>query len=98
MIYKNIVSQYRDDIIYEDIATGDRETGRKNVSAFVDNFLKGTPDVVIKPTSIVLEENLASVEWVMSAGTGANAWSTRGVAIIEYKDGLMYRVTDYWNN
>ncbi len=95
---KTIVNSYSENITYEDIATGDKVTGRKDAGAFVESFLKGTPGVSIKPSNIIVDGDQASVEWLMSAGKGKDAWSIRGVAIIVYKNGLMSRVSDYWNN
>ena len=39
----------------------------------------------------------AAVEWVMSGGTGEEAWSVRGVCVLETREGKISRATDYWD-
>lgn len=89
---------YANDIIYEDIATGDIIKGRAKTVEFVKAFLKSSPGVKVKATNIIFDTGLASVEWLMSAGSGADAWSVRGATVIEYENSVITRISDYWNN
>jgi limonene-1,2-epoxide hydrolase len=95
---ENLMSYFTADAVYEDVATGDLSTGKEKVRAFAKKFLDGTPGVKVEPTSILVGKDSAAVEWTMSAGTGDEAWSVRGVAILKHRDGQITRATDYWNS
>ena len=94
---KTVVGYFTEDCIYEDVATGDLAQGHDELRAFAKKFLDDTPGVKVVPQSITIGKKRAAVEWLMSGGSGADAWSVRGVAILEIKDGLFSRATDYWN-
>ncbi|MEH6442679.1 MAG: nuclear transport factor 2 family protein [Oceanospirillaceae bacterium] len=91
-------SYYAQDITYEDIATGEVIKGRDQALEYVKSFLESSPGLKVKATQVVFDADSASVEWVMSAGSGKDAWSVRGASVINHKNGLMTRVSDYWNN
>lgn len=93
----NVLSFFADGAIYEDVATGDLSTGKEQIRAFAKKFLEGTPGVKVVPTSVLIGNGSAAVEWTMSAGTGQEAWSVRGAAIIQHHEGYITRATDYWN-
>ncbi|MCA9233561.1 MAG: hypothetical protein KDA57_23175, partial [Planctomycetales bacterium] len=59
--------------------------------------LDSAPGVKITPTSILVGDTSAAVEWTMSAGEGDEAWSVRGVAILNHAGGKITRATDYWD-
>ncbi|HJP35782.1 MAG TPA: nuclear transport factor 2 family protein [Gammaproteobacteria bacterium] len=92
-----VMAYFTDDCVYEDVATGDLATGEKEIRAFAKKFLDGTPDVKVTPASITIGGARAAVEWIMSAGSGDEAWSVRGVAILVLRDGRISRATDYWD-
>lgn len=94
----NVVSYFTADAVYEDVATADISMGTKQVRAFAAKFLASTPGVKVEPESILIGPDSAAVEWTMSAGIGAEAWSVRGVAILHHRDGKILRATDYWNS
>lgn len=94
---KGVMRHFHDKCVYEDVATGDLASGHDEVRAFAKKFLDGTPGVKVVPASITIDSERAAVEWIMSAGSGEEAWSVRGVAIIEHHDGRISRATDYWN-
>lgn len=89
---------FHDDIRYEDVATGDQVSGEKAAVQYVSDFVKENPGIRIEPVTVLTGENHATVEWNMSAGTGADAWSVRGATVIKLKDGEFIQVSDYWNN
>jgi steroid delta-isomerase-like uncharacterized protein len=92
-----LMSYFAEDAVYEDVATGDLSTGKANVRIFAAKFLEDTPGVRVVPTSVLVGDGAAAVEWTMSAGAGDEAWSVRGVAIIKHAGGKITRATDYWN-
>ncbi|PVZ68811.1 nuclear transport factor 2 family protein [Pelagibaculum spongiae] len=91
-------SFYDQNITYEDVATGESTKGNAAAIAFVKKFLEATPGVKVETQKVVVAANFATVEWLMSAGKGKNAWNVRGVSVIEHSNGKMTRVSDYWNN
>ncbi len=93
-----VMGYFTADAVYEDVATGDLATGKDAVRAFAKKFLDNTPGVRVDPTSVLVGDASAAVEWTMSAGTGSEAWSVRGVAIIEHSGGRITKATDYWNS
>jgi steroid delta-isomerase-like uncharacterized protein len=94
---EEVMSFFAPDVVYEDVATGDLAKGTEAVRAFAKKFLEGTPGVQVKPTSMLIGPASAAVEWTMSAGTGEEAWSVRGAAVLQHANGLITRATDYWN-
>ncbi len=94
---EEVMPYFTSDVVYEDVATGDLAKGPDEVRAFASKFLSSTPGVKIEPTRILIGDRTAAVEWTMSAGSGTDAWSVRGVAILEHRDGQIARATDYWD-
>lgn len=94
---EQLMTYFAPDAVYEDVATGELATGATEVRAFATKFLQASPGVTVEPTSILVGDRSAAVEWTMKAGTGKDAWSVRGVAILEHRDGQIVRATDYWD-
>jgi len=92
-----LMGYFAPNAVYEDVATGDLSTGTDAIRAFAKKFLEATPGVKVEPTSILIGTESAAVEWTMSAGAGAEAWSVRGVAMLKHEGGQITRATDYWN-
>ncbi|MBK6659610.1 MAG: nuclear transport factor 2 family protein [Proteobacteria bacterium] len=95
---EEVMSYFAPDTVYEDVATGELATGTTEVRAFATKFLQSSPGVTVEPTSILVGEHAAAVEWTMKAGTGKDAWSVRGAAILQHRDGQIVRATDYWDS
>lgn len=93
-----IMTYFSHDAVYEDVATGELSTGTAAVRAFASKFLQASPGVVVQPTSILIGDRSAAVEWTMKAGMGKDAWAVRGVAILQHRDGRIVRATDYWDS
>lgn len=93
-----VMTYFAPDAVYEDVATGELASGSSEVRAFAAKFLESTPGVSVAPTSILIGEQSAAVEWTMKAGTGKDAWVVRGVAILQHRDGQISRATDYWDS
>lgn len=92
-----VMTFYTPDVAYEDVATGELAKGAAEVRGFAVKFLEGSPGVKVEPTSVLIGERFAAIEWTMGAGTGKDAWTVRGVAILEHRDGQIARATDYWD-
>ena len=92
-----IMSYFTDDIVYEDVATGSLNTGAAAVRGFAQGFADNYKGVSLVPTSVVIGHGGAAVEWVMSGGTGEEAWKVRGVCVLETREGKISRATDYWD-
>ncbi len=92
-----VMTFFTPDVVYEDVATGGLAKGAAEVRSFAAKFLDGSPGVNVEPTSVLVGERSAAVEWTMGAGTGKDAWTVRGVAILEHRDGQIARATDYWD-
>ncbi len=95
---EGVMSYFTPATVYEDVATGELATGTAEVRAFATKFLESSPGVSVEPTSILIGERSAADEWTMKAGTGKEAWSVRGVAILQHRDGQIVRATDYWDS
>ena len=92
-----IMAYYTDEIVYADVATGARASGTQDVRAFAQKFVDENPGVKLTTASITIAESSAAVEWVMSGGTGADAWSVPGVCVFKLDGGRISSATDYWN-
>lgn len=95
---EEVMSYFAPDTVYEDVATGELATGTTEVRAFATKFLQSSPGVTVEPTSILIGDHAAAVEWTMKAGTGKDAWSARGAAILQHRDGQIVRATNYWDS
>lgn len=94
---EQLMTFFAPDAVYEDVATGELAKGATEVRAFASKFLQASPGVTVEPTSILIGDQSAAVEWTMKAGTGKDAWTVRGVAMIRHRDGQIVRATDYWD-
>lgn len=92
-----VMTFFTPDVVYEDVATGELAKGAAEVRGFAAKFLSESSGVKVEPTSILVGEHSAAVEWTMGAGTGKDAWTVRGVAVLEHRKGQITRATDYWD-
>lgn len=92
-----IINYFHSDCVYEDVATGDLSRGHDELRDFAKKFLDGSPGVTVEPATITIGADRIAVEWLMSGGVGDDAWSVRGVAILEPRGEKIVRATDYWN-
>ncbi len=92
-----VLTYFNDDAVYEDVATGERATGKAEMRAFIERILVRNPNLRIDVTSITLGGSRAAVEWVMKGGGGDHAWAVRGASILELRDAHIARATDYWH-
>ena len=93
-----VMTYFTPDAVYEDVATAELATGAAEVRTFASKFLQSSPGVKVEPTNVVIGDHSAAVEWTMGAGAGKDAWTVRGAAILQHRDGQITRATDYWNS
>ena len=92
-----IMAYYTDEIVYADVATGARASGSQEVRAFAQKFVDENPGVKLTTASVTIGESSAAVEWVMSGGSGEDAWSVPGVCVFKLDGERISSATDYWN-
>jgi len=92
-----IMGYFSDDIVYSDIPTGKHASGREAVRAFVQNFVDNYAGVKLTAATVTIGATSAAVEWVMSGGSGEEAWSVPGMCAFQLKDGFITSATDYWH-
>jgi steroid delta-isomerase-like uncharacterized protein len=105
---EKILSFFADDCIYEDVAVGLVNHGKKEVKLFFESFFVDMPDVKFEGKSTLDSGNYFGIEWVMS-GTFAHSsipempqatgkkFSIKGVSIGEMREDKIIRNSDYWN-
>ena len=103
-----VASLFAENFKYEDIAFDFVVTGtRDTLTRFVHSTLLAIPDSHFDITSIVANDSITVVEW-MWKGTVPKAWfpndstskkffSARGVSLMEIHNGLIKRISDYYN-
>ena len=102
-----ILPFFADDCVYEDVALGIINSGKGEVGKFIEDSLVAFSDFKVETKSVFSSDNKKLVsEWVISGihtgdfpglpATG-KSFSVRGVSIIEFQDGKIRRITDYWN-
>lgn len=102
-----ILSFYTNDGVYEDVAIGKINRGKKEIKDFVSSVFVDTPNFKIEVKSRFYTSDWAAEEWVIS-GTFAHSsalglsatgksFSFRGASIIEFRKGKISRNSDYWN-
>ena len=94
------------DATFEDLAFNAVFEGHDGVRTFAQMTFDAAPDFAITPTSIIVTGTHAAASWTMRgtftndlAGLPATGrpFEIRAASIIELRDGLIHRMTDYWN-
>jgi steroid delta-isomerase-like uncharacterized protein len=102
-----ILSFFTDDCVYEDVATGVVNHGKKELISWANNLFTNMPDFQIEIKSGFGAGDWGGSEWVMT-GTHAHSsnpaipatgkrFSVRGASITEFQKGKISRNTDYWS-
>lgn len=97
---------FTDDCVYEDLAFGVVNRGKKELKDFLKVTFLWSPDLKFELKSFLSAGGRTAVEWVMT-GTHAGEvpgipatgkrFSLRGVAIDEWRGDKISRHTDYYN-
>ena len=101
-----VAAYFTDDGVYEDVALGILNRGRREVTAFVQATLAAIPDFKIEPKSVFAAVDRLCVELIMTGtqtgdfpglpATG-KSFSIRIASIMEFQKGKICRITDYWS-
>ena len=94
---EKVMGYFSEEIVYEDVPKAEIAKGTEAVRAFVEQFYTDFAGARLAVESVTIGGKGAAAEWVMSAGSGDEAWSVRGVSIMEHKGGKISKVTDYWD-
>ena len=100
-------SFYADDCVWEDVALGLVNRGKKEVKAYFKTMFVAIPDLRFEVQSVFVEGDWGVCEWLMT-GTQAGdfpglpsavgkSFSVRGVSVIQLQNGKISRNSDYWN-
>lgn len=100
-------SFYTDDCVWEDVALGLVNRGKKEVRAYFKAMFVAVPDLRFEVQSVLVERDWGVCEWLMT-GTQAGdfpgmpsavgkSFSVRGVSVIQLQNGKISRNSDYWN-
>ena len=102
-----ILTFFTNDCIYEDLAFGIVNHGKKELTAFVNSSFVDIPDVKFEVKSVFGASDWGGMEWVMSGtfvhssipgipATG-KTFSVRGASISQLHNGKIIRNSDYYN-
>jgi steroid delta-isomerase-like uncharacterized protein len=102
-----ILSFFTDDCVYEDVAMGVVNHGKKELETFINSLFVDFPDFKLEGKSAFQAGDWVGGEWVMT-GTFAHSsnpampatgkkFSARGASISELRKGKIIRNSDYWN-
>jgi steroid delta-isomerase-like uncharacterized protein len=102
-----MVAIYTEDCIYEDVALGRIMHGKKEIRAFLKEFITACPDDgSLEINSCFASSNRMCMEFTMNGtikgsflgvqATG-KAISIRGVHVCEFKGDKVSKVSDYWD-
>lgn len=100
-------SFYTDDCVWEDVALGLLNRGKKQVKSYFKSMFDAFPNLKFEVQSVFAAGNWGVCEFLMTgtqAGdfpgvpdTGGKRFSVRGVSVIQFRNGKISRNSDYWN-
>jgi len=104
---EKMLSFFTDDIVYEDVAMGKVNRGKKELKDGISYTFVDFSDFKLEIKSSFIAGDRGAVEWVMSGAfvhssvpglraTGKR-FSVRGASIIEFRKGKISRGSDYWD-
>lgn len=94
---EKVMSYFSADIVYEDVLKAQLASGTVAVKAFVQQFNTDFAGARLAVESVTIGKKGAAAEWMISGGSGDEAWSVRSASIMEHKGGKISKVTDYWD-
>lgn len=100
-------SFYTDDCVWEDVALGLVNRGKKQVKAYFKSMFDAFPNLKFEVQSVFAASNWGVCEFLMTGtqaddfpgvpDTGGKRFSVRGVSVIQLRNGKISRNSDYWN-
>lgn len=104
--YSNLPKLFADQCEYIEIPSGRTWNTPDAILEYAEATLSGIPDCHTKVVSVVANENMAAVEWIM-AGTNTVGWpnipssgksfNLKVLSIMVIEDGLITNNRDYWD-
>jgi steroid delta-isomerase-like uncharacterized protein len=103
-----LITLFANDCLYEEISTGSKFYGKKEIIGYARSTLNGIPDSKFEIVTVIANDTMASIEWIWT-GTNTVGWSDmgipatnkhfelRGVSVMAIKDNLIQRNCDYWD-
>lgn len=100
---------FTDSCRYTEMNSGRNFAGREAVAGYISGTLKGMPDSQFEIVSLMADDHMGMVEWLWT-GTNSVGWpqlgipstgqhmELSGVSVIEFKDGMIHRNREYWDN
>jgi steroid delta-isomerase-like uncharacterized protein len=103
---ERVAAIFTEDCIYEDVALGVVNHGKRELVAFGNGFIAGVPDLKVEVTSRFASGDKAAAEWKMT-GThsgdlpgmpaSGKTFSLRGVSTFQLQGNRVTRCSDYWD-
>ncbi|MGW8314793.1 MAG: ester cyclase [Bacteroidales bacterium] len=104
--YHDLPSLFADQCEYIEIPSGRSWKTPDAILGYAEATLSGIPDCHTRVVTVVVNENIAAVEWMME-GTNTKGWpnipasgksfSLKVLSIMEIEDGLISKNRDYWD-
>lgn len=104
--YLDLPKLFAENCIYIEMPSGRTFSDHEAIKNYASATLYGIPDTHTEVVSVIANDKMAAVEWVMS-GTNTKGWpdipaSGRSFrlpvcSIMEIENGLIIRNRDYWN-
>jgi len=98
---------FSEDCRYFEMPSGRTFNSREEIRNYASATLWGMPDTKTEVKSVIADENMAAVEWVMS-GTNTVGWPNIPasgksciipiVSVMEIENGLIVENRDYWDH
>ena len=103
---ERLVAVFREDCVYEDIPLGIVSRGREDLREFIRDWLRSSPDIVMRLQNTINTGAHAGAEWTFSgtqegeladiAPTGRR-FELRGASFFELDSEGISRCCDYWD-
>ena len=104
--YHHLPALFAEQCEYIEICSGRTWIAPAGILGYAEATLSGIPDCHTRVVSVVANEQMAAVEWIM-AGTNTVGWpnipasgktfSLKVLSIMEIEDGLIVKNRDYWD-
>ncbi len=97
-----LVSDFTPDGYYEDVPSGLKKRGSKQISELHKQFHEVIGGLYVKLVAAHIERDHGTIEWILG-GTDNGMWKTEktfsvpGVSVIEVKNGRISRDLDYYD-
>jgi steroid delta-isomerase-like uncharacterized protein len=101
-----LVQLFTDDVIYEDVTLGVVNRGKEALRTFAARFITVFPDVTLELSLTFATATRGGAEWVMRGTHSVDlpevrargkCMELRGASILEFAEGKIQRVSDYWD-